>query len=86
MPVKYKYRQISLKDTFSDCQNIFVDDAPSFFQFLNEHFDIQEFIPLRFPSAPFPQTMQGTQGVMRLFQGARCPSSDMFQTELRSLY
>jgi len=28
MPVKYSYRQISLKDSFSDCQDIFVDDAP----------------------------------------------------------
>lgn len=44
MPVKYKYRQISLKDTFSNCQDIFMDDAPSFFQLLNGHFDIQEFI------------------------------------------
>lgn len=40
-----KYRQISLKDTFSDCQDMFMDDAPSFFQLLDEHFDIQEFIP-----------------------------------------
>ncbi|MDE6903333.1 MAG: transposase [Lachnospiraceae bacterium] len=51
MPVKYKYRQISLKDTFSDCQDIFVDDAPSFFQLLNEHLDIQEFIPSVFRNA-----------------------------------
>ncbi len=28
MPIKYKYRQISLKDIFSDCQDMFVDDAP----------------------------------------------------------
>lgn len=40
MPVDYKYRQISLKDTFSDCQDIFVDDAPPFFQLFNEHFNI----------------------------------------------
>lgn len=45
MSVKYKYLQISLKDTFLDCQDMFVDDAPSFFQLLHEHFDIQEFIP-----------------------------------------
>ncbi len=42
---KYKYRQTSLKDTLSDGQDMFVDDAPSFFQLLNEHFGIQEFIP-----------------------------------------
>ncbi len=27
-----KYHQISLKETFSDCQDIFFDDTPSFFQ------------------------------------------------------
>ena len=32
-----KYRQISLKDTFSDCQDMFMDDVPSFFQLLDEH-------------------------------------------------
>ncbi len=51
MPVKYKYRQISLKDTFSDCQDMFMDDSPSFFQLLDEHFDIQEFIPSVFRNA-----------------------------------
>ncbi len=40
MPVKYKYRQLSLKDAFSNFQDMFIDDAPSFFQLLNEHFDI----------------------------------------------
>jgi hypothetical protein len=49
MPVKY--RQISLKDTFSDCQDAFIDDAPSFFQLLDEHFDISEFIPPVFRNA-----------------------------------
>lgn len=46
-----KYRQISLKDTFSDCQDIFQDDSPSFFQLLEEHFDIQDFIPSVFSNA-----------------------------------
>ena len=39
-----KYRQISLKDTFSDCQDMFIEDTPSFFHLLDEHFDINEFI------------------------------------------
>lgn len=30
-----KYRQISLKDTFSDCQDMFIDDTPTFFQLLD---------------------------------------------------
>ena len=46
-----KYRQISLKDTFSDCQDMFMDDTPSFFQLLDEHFDIHEFIPSVFTNA-----------------------------------
>lgn len=37
------YRPISLKDTFSNCLDIFMEDAPSFFQLLDEHFGIQEF-------------------------------------------
>lgn len=45
------YRQLSLKDTFSDCQDMFLDDAPSFFQLLDEHFDIREFIPSVFTNA-----------------------------------
>lgn len=51
-----KYRQISLKDTFSDCQDMFIDDAPSFFQLLDEHFDINDFIPSVFSHA-FYQTL-----------------------------
>lgn len=51
MPVKYKYRQISLKDTFLDCQDAFLEDVPSFFQLLDEYFDIQEFIPSVFRNA-----------------------------------
>ena len=42
------YHQISLKDTFSDCKDIFNDDAPSFFQLLEQHFDISLFIPQTF--------------------------------------
>lgn len=43
-----KYHQISLKDAFSDCQDMFIDDTPSFFQLLNSHFDFQAFIPANF--------------------------------------
>lgn len=50
-----KYRQISLKDTFSDCQDMFMDVVPSFFQLLDEHFDIAEFIPSVFTNAFYQQ-------------------------------
>lgn len=46
-----KYHQISLCETFSDCQNQLIDDTPSFFQILSEHFDFNEFIPPEFQSA-----------------------------------
>ena len=40
-----KFHQISLKETFSECQDLFIDDAPSFFQLLDEHLDLESFIP-----------------------------------------
>lgn len=40
-----KFHQISLKDTFSECQDLFIDDAPSFFQLLDDHLDLDSFIP-----------------------------------------
>lgn len=43
-----KYHQISLKETFSDCRDMFMDDVPSFFQLLEQHFDISLFIPQTF--------------------------------------
>lgn len=46
-----KYHQISLKDTFSDCTNMFMDDVPSFFQLLEQYFDISLFIPQTFYNA-----------------------------------
>jgi len=51
-----KYRQISLKETFADSQNMFIDDPPSFFQLLEEHIDLNEFIPPVFFSS-FYQTL-----------------------------
>ena len=45
------YHQISLKDTFSDCKGMFMDDVPSFFQLLEQHFDISLFIPPAFYNA-----------------------------------
>ncbi len=42
------YHQISLKDTFSDCKDMFMDDVPSFFQLLEQHFDIYSFYSTNF--------------------------------------
>lgn len=45
------YHQLSFKDTFSDCIDMFMDDVPSFFQLLDQHFDISLFIPHTFYNA-----------------------------------
>ena len=46
-----KFHQITLKESFSNCQDMFQDDAPSFFQLMEVHFDFQEFIPSTFYNA-----------------------------------
>lgn len=35
-----KYHQITLSETFSDCQNQLIEDTPSFFQILSDSFRI----------------------------------------------
>ena len=40
-----KYHQFTLKETFSDCQDLFRDDTPSFFQLLSDSVDFSDFIP-----------------------------------------
>ena len=40
-----RYQQLSLKDTFDNCQELFVEQSPTFFQLLNKHIKINEFIP-----------------------------------------
>ena len=46
-----KHKQITLKDTFDDCQDLFIEQSPSFFQLLNRHFNINDFIPYSFNKA-----------------------------------
>ncbi len=45
------YHQLSLKDTFSDYRDLFLDNVPSFFQLMGHHFDISLFIPQTFYNA-----------------------------------
>ena len=42
------YKQLSLADIFSDCQEKFENDKPAFLSLLETHIDIDEFIPLSF--------------------------------------
>jgi len=46
-----KYEQLTLKDLYTDCQDMFFDQAPTFFQLLEQHIDIDEFIPPSFFTA-----------------------------------
>lgn len=46
--MSHKCHPISLKDLFSDCQDLFIEDPPSFFQLLEEHLDLDAFIPSTF--------------------------------------
>lgn len=46
--MRTQYHQITLNDIFSDCQDMFREDTPSFFQFLNDTVDISEFITADF--------------------------------------
>lgn len=46
-----KYHQISFKESFSNCQDQFIDDTPSFFLLLSDYCDINDFIPIEFSNA-----------------------------------
>jgi len=46
-----KYYQTSLIETFSDCQDMLLDSKTTFFQLVEEHIDLNEFIPLAFYTA-----------------------------------
>ena len=42
------YKQLSLADIFSDCQEKFENDKPAFLSLLETHINIDEFIPISF--------------------------------------
>ena len=42
------YKQLSLTDIFSNCQEKFENDKPAFLSLLETHIDIDEFIPIFF--------------------------------------
>ncbi len=73
-----KYRQISLKDTFSDCQDMFIEDTPSFFHLLDEHFDINEFIPSVFTNAFYQHLGRNRVYPLSGFLSCSHPSEDFF--------
>ena len=46
-----KFRQLSLADSFKNCQDMFISDTPAFFSLLEENMDLNDFIPSEFYSA-----------------------------------
>ena len=46
-----KCNQLSLKDIYADCQDLFLDQVPSFFQLLEQQIDLKEFVPSTFINA-----------------------------------
>jgi len=42
------YKQLTLEDTFSDCQQIFENDKPEFLSLLEQHIDLDEIVPVTF--------------------------------------
>ena len=41
-------KQLSLADIFEDCKDIFESDKPQFLTLLENHIDLDEFIPFSF--------------------------------------
>jgi len=46
-----KRQQLSLKEIFDDCQEFFIDSPTTFFQLMEEHIDLDDFIPPSFYSS-----------------------------------
>ena len=42
------YKQLSLADTFENCQEIFNSDKPAFLSLLENHIDLDSIIPISF--------------------------------------
>jgi hypothetical protein len=42
------YKQLSLADIFTDCQNTFDEDKPAFLSLLESHIDLDEIVPVSF--------------------------------------
>ncbi len=50
------YKQLSLADIFSDCQDKFENDKPAFLSLLETHIDLDEFIPISFRNHIYAST------------------------------
>lgn len=50
------YKQLSLADIFSDCQNKFENDKPAFLSLLEQHIDLDEIVPASFKNHFYAST------------------------------
>ncbi len=50
------YKQLSLADIFTDCQNKFENDKPAFLSLLETHIDLDEMIPISFSNHFYART------------------------------
>lgn len=50
------YKQLSLADIFTDCQNIFNEDKPAFLSLLEAHINLDEIVPVSFSNHYYAST------------------------------
>ena len=61
------YKQLSLADIFSDCQEKFENDKPAFLSLLETHIDIDEFIPISFRNHFYASTGRSRKYPLQAF-------------------
>ena len=63
------YKQLSLADIFSDCQEKFENDKPAFLSLLETHINIDEIIPISFRNHFLLQRAEPVNTLCKLFFG-----------------
>ena len=61
------YKQLSLADIFSDCQEKFENDKPAFLSLLETHIDIDEIIPISFRNHFYASTGRSRKYPLQAF-------------------
>lgn len=61
------YKQLSLEDIFSDCQNKFENDKPAFLSLLETHIDMDEIIPISFRNHFYASTVRTRKYPLQTF-------------------
>ncbi len=61
------YKQLSLTDIFSDCQEKFQDDKATFLSLLHKHIDLDEMIPLSFRNHFYASTGRSRKYPLQAF-------------------